>query len=713
MLPDTALPGTALPGTALPTTALPGTASEALYRALSDAEIDALQRGGCRCADWSRVRVAAEFSPHAVRDAEFSGDIRLGAFRHPVRLPGGWEHPSGIYRAALHHCRVGDDALIRNVGRHVAHYDIAEQAVIDHVSLLAMEGESAFGNGTRVELLCEAGGRDVPIFDRLHAAWAYVLAAYRHRSDVRQRVEQWIADHAAQRRSTRGYVGRGATLCDCGTLLNVWIGPAAHVMGARRVVDATVHSAAEAPTKIGDGVLLEHVIAAQGSRIDSGAQVRHAFIGQGALVACGFSAEHCAVFANSELLHGEARNLLAGPYTVSHHKATLLIAGAVSFFNAGSGTNQSNHLYKLGPLHQGILQRGTRTGSSSHVIWPCHVGAFSLVAGRHRGRFDTSDFPFSYLVEDHGTSVLIPAANLPSAGLRRDERKWPQRDRRTCVDRLDWIHFPVFNPHSLGAALRGRALLQHLDTTTPADQEWIAVRGVRIPRQRLHRAAGLYTLAWHAYRGWQFARCLAALLGMPDPAGEDAALRGPSCLAALPRGASFADLRTALLATQAEGAGPWVDLCGLLAPRCRLMQVLDDVASGRLCSLAEADIAWQELFDRYAQYEWQWVVQMWLAELGKQPSGVAPRDLAAVIDQWRQAAVPLNNLALRDASGEFAAEARIGFGLDGTEDDVAADFAAVRGSYEAHGLVAALREENARIVSASQQLLEALQSLPA
>jgi hypothetical protein len=695
-------------------TALPTTAPEALYRALSDAEIDALQRSGCRCSDWSRVRVAADFSPAAVRDVEFSGDIRLGSFRHAVRLPGGWEHPSGIYRAALHHCRVGNDVLIRNVGRHIAHYDIGERAVIDHVALLAVEGETAFGNGTRIQLLCEAGGREVPIFDRLHAAWAYVLAAYRHRSDVRQRVERWIADHAAQRRSTRGYVGPGATLCDCGTLVNLWIGPAAHLIGARRLVDGTVHSAAEAPTKMGDGVLAEHFIAAQGSRIDSGAQVRHAFIGQGTVVACGFSAEHCAVFANCELLHGEARNLLAGPYTVSHHKATLLIAGAVSFFNAGSGTNQSNHLYKLGPLHQGILQRGVRTGSSSHVIWPCHVGAFSLVAGRHRGRFDTSDFPFSYLVEDHGASVLIPAANLPSAGWRRDQRKWPQRDRRTALDRLDWIHFPVFNPHSMGAVLRGRELLQQLDATTPPDQEWIALRGVQLPRQRLHRAAGLYTLAWHAYRGWQFARKLAALLGLPDPAAETTPLDdGPGRGETPPRQPSFAALRAALLPAQQHGAGPWVDLCGLLAPQSRLLQLLDDVASGRLGSLAEADIAWQELFDRYSEYEWQWVVHTWLHESGLSAADVTPGHLAAVIEAWRQAAVPLNNLALRDAASEFAAEARIGFGLDGDECDVAADFRAVRGTYEAHPLVAALQQENARIADTSQQLLQALQSLTA
>ena len=33
----------------------------------------------------------------------------------------------------------------------------------------------------------------------------------------------------------------------------------------------------------------------------------------------------------------------AGPYTVSHHKSSLPIAGMFSFFNAGGGANQSNH----------------------------------------------------------------------------------------------------------------------------------------------------------------------------------------------------------------------------------------------------------------------------------------------------------------------------------------------------------------------------------
>ncbi|MCK4489001.1 MAG: DUF4954 family protein, partial [Anaerolineales bacterium] len=39
-----------------------------------------------------------------------------------------------------------------------------------------------------------------------------------------------------------------------------------------------------------------------------------------------FSAENCAFFANCEGFHSEAVSLFAGPFSVTHHKSTLLIA---------------------------------------------------------------------------------------------------------------------------------------------------------------------------------------------------------------------------------------------------------------------------------------------------------------------------------------------------------------------------------------------------
>ena len=56
-------------------------------------------------------------------------------------------------------------------------------------------------------------------------------------------------------------------------------------------------------------------------------------------------------------------------------------------------------MYKLGPIHQGAMERGAKTTSDSYILWPARVGAFSLVMGRHVNHADTSNLPFSYLIE--------------------------------------------------------------------------------------------------------------------------------------------------------------------------------------------------------------------------------------------------------------------------------------------------------------------------
>jgi hypothetical protein len=113
---------------------------------------------------------------------------------------------------------------------------------------------------------------------------------------------------------------------------------------------------------VGSGVVAHDFIIAESSKVDGGAILGRTFVGQGCLVGRQYSAENSLFFANSEAFHGEACSVFGGPYTVSHHKSSLLIAGLFSFYNAGSGTNQSNHMYKLGPVHEGKLERGCKTG---------------------------------------------------------------------------------------------------------------------------------------------------------------------------------------------------------------------------------------------------------------------------------------------------------------------------------------------------------------
>ena len=65
--------------------------------------------------------------------------------------------------------------------------------------------------------------------------------------------------------------------------------------------------------------------------VDGGALLAKTYVGQGCRVGRQFSAENCLMFANCEAFHGEACSVFFGPYSVTHHKSSLLIAGMFSF----------------------------------------------------------------------------------------------------------------------------------------------------------------------------------------------------------------------------------------------------------------------------------------------------------------------------------------------------------------------------------------------
>ena len=119
-------------------------------------------------------------------------------------------------------------------------------------------------------------------------------------------------------------------------------------------------------------------------------------------------------------------------------------------------------MYKLGPIHQGILERGAKTTSDSYILWPAKIGAFSLVMGRHVNNLDTTDLPFSYLIEQQGSTYIVPGVNLKSVGTIRDVKKWPERDKRKDPHRLDYINFNHLSPYTVQKMFAGIEILERL-----------------------------------------------------------------------------------------------------------------------------------------------------------------------------------------------------------------------------------------------------------
>ena len=352
-----------------------------------------------------------------------------------------------------------------------------------------------------VAVINEAGGREIPIYDHLSAQLAYVIALYRHRPKLIEKLRALISQYAASVTSSMGVVGAGAKIFNCRTIKNVKIGPAATIEAASRLENGSINSCPQDPVYIGPGVFAHNFIACSGSKVSDGVILAHCFVGQATELAKQYSAENSVFFANCGGFHGEACSIFAGPYTVTHHKSTLLIAGLFSFLNAGSGTNQSNHMYKLGPVHQGIVERGSKTASDSYMLWPAKVGAFTVVMGRHYRNSDTSDLPFSYLIEHEDESVLVPGVNLRSVGTVRDAKKWPKRDKRKDPKKLDLINFKLLSPYTIQKMLNGCEHPAKLKTTGGEASGYFTYHSVKIKSDSLDKGIRFYQIGIDKFFG--------------------------------------------------------------------------------------------------------------------------------------------------------------------------------------------------------------------
>jgi len=658
------------------------------WRCLSAEEISQLTTQGCFCEDWSRVQVAEEFRPDRVRDAHFSGNVKLGKFDGYVSFFGGVRKPTGVYRVTLHNCIVGDNAYLGHARSYIANYLIENDVVIDNVDLLAVEGDCSFGNGKAVSVVNEGGGREIPIYDRLSAHTGYILAFYRHRPAAIGRLQEMIRQYAASVTSSMGRIGRGARITNCGILKNIKVGPAAVIEGANRLENGSINSSTEDPVYIGPGVYAEDFIVASGAKITDGAILCDCFVGQGTVLAKEYSAENSVFFANCGGFHGEACSIFAGPYTVTHHKSTILIAGLFSFVNAGSGTDQSNHHYKLGPVHQGVVERGCKTASDSYMLWPAKVGAFTVVMGRHYRNSDTSDLPFSYLIESEDQTVLAPGVNLRSVGTVRDARKWPHRDRRKDSKKLDHINFKLLSPFTIQKMINGRDLLGKLKATSGPTSDYFTYHSVKIPSAALERGITLYQTGIDKYLG----NCLLKRL-------EGRQLRSQD------------DLRAALRPDTDVGQGRWIDLGGMFAPEQTLEQLLDDIESGRIDTLDQLEARFASIHENYPTYEWTWAAEVIAGQTGKAIDALTPEDIIALTNRWREAVLDLDRQLHTDARKEFAATVQIGFGLDGDQEVRRKDFEAVRGSFEADNFVGEIEKHMAAKNALADELIRRIEPL--
>ncbi|MCF6237819.1 MAG: DUF4954 family protein, partial [Candidatus Marinimicrobia bacterium] len=551
------------------------------------------------------------------------------------------------------------------------------------VCSIVCQGETSFGNGHSIEVLNEGGGRELKITEMTSAQTAYLTTFYRHDPDLIQALDALAYKYTASVRSDRATIGKGSYIFHCQNIVNVKIGRHAVLRGIQNLKEGTVASSKVAPTFVGDGVIAKDFIFQKGAHITDAALLAGTLVGEGTRIGKQFSSENSVVFSNSEGFHTEVCSIFGGPYTVTHHRSTLLIAGMFSFFNAGSGTNQSNHMYKLGPLHQGILERGCKTGSSSYLLWPSRVGAFSAIMGQHYANFDTSDFPFSYVNEESGHSTLVPGMNFFTVGTMRDGLKWPTRDRRNNPDKLDQLIFNVLSPYTAQKMIKGQAILLELYANTERGQEYVSHQGILIKRLLLKTCSRYYRLALEKY----FGDVLVAKLQEQNPAKLSALLTvSPEAV---------------------EDEKLWVDVSGLLCAKQRLDQLLDALKAGTVADLTALQQELVLIHTSYAQDEWSWVLHQLPLVFGFNAE-ISVENLKTLLQKWKIASAKLLNMVEMDAAKEFEGNVRTGFGIDGFPDE---DFAAVRGTFETNSFKHQLDEMRVQVAQDLDHSLSILNKL--
>ena len=554
------------------------------YRQLTSEEVLILKENSCWAEDWSRVVVADGFLPNFFHRVMFYGDIQLGTFDKQVEVSSGFTKHSGINDATLRNVTVGDNCLIEKVGNFINNYTIGADCYISNICTMETTEGATYGEGHLVSVLNEMGDGNVILFTELNSQLAAFMVKHFNDRQLKETIHRMVKEDVKLTNPERGTIGNGVKIINTKEITNTVVCDDCEISGASRLSDCTIMSSKDDSVYIGTGVICENSIISNGCSITNSVKMQDCFVGEACQITNGFTAEASIFFANSFMANGEACAAFCGPFSASHHKSSLLIGGEFSFYNAGSNTNFSNHAYKMGPLHYGTLERGTKTASGSYVLMPATIGAFSVCFGKLMHHPDTRCLPFSYLMAYGDTMYLVPGRNITTVGLYRDIKKWPKRDKRAASSRKSIINFDWLSPFTVGEIVEGKKILEALQQASGDNVSSYNYHEYVINASSLRKCIKYYDIALRIYMGAVLKRAVkGGWLGEP----------------------------------QSEvGKGKWNDLSGLLLPESEEQRIIDDIKDGTLETIQEVNERFREINDNFRKYQWTWSYNMILDYYG-------------------------------------------------------------------------------------------------
>ncbi len=549
------------------------------YRPLTSEEIEVLKSNDCWAEDWTSVNVSENFKPNFMHRVMLYGEVNIGGFDKNVEVSQGFVKHSGINNATLRNVTIGDDCLIENVGNFINNYTIGDDCYISNISTMETTEGATYGEGNLVSVLNEVGEGNVILFSDLNSQLAAFMVKHFSDKELKEKIRLLIKSDIDTKMPERGQIGNNVKIINTKEITNCVINDFCEVNGASRLSDCTLLGSIHGNVYIGTGVIAENSIIAEGSSVINSVKIQDCFIGETCQLSNGFTASASVFFANSYMSNGEACAAFCGPFTASHHKSSLLIGGMFSFYNAGSATNFSNHAYKMGPMHWGILERGSKTASGAYLLMPATLGTYSVCFGKLMHHPDTRNLPFAYLIADGDKMFLIPGRNITTVGLYRDIKKWPKRDLRAPENRKSIVNFDWLSPFSVGEVLKGKKILENLREVTGDNVSQYLYHEYIIPATSLHKGIKYYDIALRIYMGAVLKRVLK----------RDPSITPPN--------------------TQI-GLGDWDDLSGLLLPVSEEERIINDLKDGNIETIQELIDRFENIDANYREYQWTWTYKM-------------------------------------------------------------------------------------------------------
>ena len=590
------------------------------YRQLTQEEIEVLERNSCWAEDWNRVMVAETFKPYGFHRVVFYGDIRLGSFDKQVEVTKGFTKHAGINDATLRNVTVGNDCLIEKVGNFINNYTIGDDCYISNICTMETTEGATYGEGHVVSVLNEMGDGNVILFHDLNSQLAALMVKHFNDKVFKDNITRLINEEIRFTLPERGTIGNGVKIINTKEITNTVVKDDCEINGASRLSDCTIMSSKDASVYIGTGVICENSIISNGCSITNSVKMQDCFVGEACQITNGFTAEASVFFANSFMANGEACAAFCGPFSASHHKSSLLIGGEYSFYNAGSNTNFSNHAYKMGPMHYGVLERGSKTASGAYVLMPAKIGAFSVCFGKLMNHPDMRCLPFAYLMAYGETMYIVPGRNITTVGLYRDIKKWPKRDRRAPSSRKSIINFDWLSPFTVGEIVQGKKILEALRKAGGDNVSSYNYHEYIINATSLRKGIKYYDIALRIYMGAVLKRAVKGdFLGKP---------------------------------TSDIGLGDWNDLSGLLLPASEEQRLIDDIKNGNVESVKDILNRFKDIDQHYREYQWVWTYRMILDYYGLEE--LTEPDMQRIREDYVRARRAWIAEIRKDAEKEFA-----------------------------------------------------------